>query len=118
MIDEATAIAEFLRTRGATRCPTAFAARSAAATLGREDVDQLRQHHARQEGAGAVTGAAVDAARVHQALAERGWTQRQLALRIGVSSSQLSAALRWGKRLDPRAAERLRAWLDQPPCSA
>ena len=114
MIDEAAAIAEFLRTRGATRCPTAFVARSASATLGREDVAQLRRHHAQQEGA----RAALDASRVHQALAERGWSQRQLAQHIGISPSQLSAALRWGKRLDPRAVERLRAWLDQPPLSA
>jgi hypothetical protein len=60
MTNETVAIAEFLRTRGATRCPTAFAAPSASAALSPEDIARLRQHHARQEAAAAAAAAAAN----------------------------------------------------------
>ena len=118
MIDEAAAIAEFLRIRGATRCPTAFVAPSAFATLHREDIARLQQHQARQAGATPNrivhdTTAALDASQIRRALKDCRWTQKKLAEHIGVSSASLSAALTWGGALDPSAAERLRAWLDQ-----
>ena len=48
--DEQTAIIEFLRIRGATRCPTAFVSQSTA-TLRPGEMVELRRHHAKTEAA-------------------------------------------------------------------
>jgi hypothetical protein len=51
--DEQTAIVEFLRMRGATRCPTAFVSPSTA-TLRPGEMVELRRHHAKTEAAAAA----------------------------------------------------------------
>jgi hypothetical protein len=146
MSNEQAAIVEFLRTRGATRCPTAFAVPTMS-TPCPADVAQLRRYHERHEaaraqieprvralgttaanatkqpprhrpGSKAQDAAVIDERRVREALAGSGWTLRMLAQHIGVSLSTLSRVLNWQSLLRQDAAKRLQAWANQPPLLA
>ena len=146
MSNEQIAIAEFLRTRGATRCPTAFAVPTMS-TPCPADVAQLRRYHERHEagraqseprmralgttaanatkqpprhrpGSKALDATIIDERRVREALAGSGWTLRMLAQHIGIATSTLSRALNWQYALRKDTAERLQAWANQPPLLA